>query len=1818
MKLATALLALASPSLAQQRAAPVLFQEDAAARTAAQTSPLAAMLRQARPFTLEPAAVRAALATAPLEGAAGASGPPVVLALPLPDGRTARFALRQTAVMAPALAARYPAIRTYSGAGLDDATASLRLSLDPGGLHAQVLSATAGPVYIDPANLSDATHYLSYAVSERRITAPLPDCAAPAAMAAGAPLNRPAPAAPSEPGTAARSSGPQLHVLRLAVATTDEYTAARGNTVASALAGVVTTVNRVSGLYERELGIRLELVANNDQLIAANTPGAPDTFSNNNAIPGAWLENQLLLDRIVGTAGYDIGHVFGTYGGGYAQISSACDPDFKAQGQSGLSSPVGDGFDIQFVAHEMGHQLGATHTFNADNAGSCTALQRAESTPFEPGSGSTMMAYPGTCGSENLQGSRDAYFHGASYAQIQAKLEYDACGRTLPTGNSAPVVSTGSLSKKVPIGTPFRLTAYASDAENDALLYNWEEMDAGAAVSLTAPQTTNARWPLFRSYPASSSATRYFPRLSTLLANGNDVAERLPSVTRTLTFSCLVRDLHNGTQGVVGGAAQTSGLPLSFTAAAGPFVVTAPNTAVSWPVSSTQTVTWNVAGTDANGVDCARVNIRLSTDGGLTYPHLVLASTPNDGTQTILVPNVPGPTARLLVEGADNVFFDISNSSFTITPLPGAPSLSSLSPNAGPEGSTITISGSNLLGVTAVEFEGVSASFTNVTATSLTATVPNALTSTAAVTVRTPAGLSNSLPFTLQPMIASISPTSGYLATSQLDGTTLTITGSGFFGATGVRFNNPYFFAYGLTVDATGQHITFELPYVIGQTLPASGTVTVLTPSGEITSTFTFTVLRNPCRPPRTLTVGSITSTSARIGFTRSLGDPLAYVLSTSPPTIVDPDFEAGEMLTGLTPNTTYTVRLVSDCGAGDSSQAVTVRFSTPPGGFTNDECPGAILLVTSAPGETCVLTSGQLGTATQSRPPVWCSGTAIATAPDVWYRFVATGPVHTVTIGGGFNGVLEAFQGSCGNLVSLECVDFSGTGESLTLLGLTPGATYWARYYTRTLNSATTITACVSTPSLGAASCPTSPSGLAMSNVLTTSATLNFVPVPGAMSYTISFVPRITTRTVSAGPVSLTGLQSGTRYVVSVSSTCADGSVSAPALLAFTTPLPDIVVSTSASFAARAYRNVTITSTGEASPLFANQSYRIWIGGTMRIERGGKYFDNGASIEGPGSFVLEPGATLNISHPGGISQSGPSGMVQVTGSRTFGNNANFNYNPLVENAPGVTGTGLPDTVQTLAFYGPPNSDYTLSRSVAVRERLEAYDVNLLLGSANLLLLSDHRRTAYVLDYNARVRNTGTGRATMQRYVSPSTSYRGPGYRHYSSPVGGATVASLTLPGRFVPLVNAAYNAQPVPSLPTGLFPTVFRYNESRLTAAFPGFDDGWESPANLAEPLEIGRGYTVNIAPGATVALTGELNSDSINTGPLRAGPGPNGGWHLLGNPYPSPLVIGSYQIDSLRNGLAHAVYVFEPSSQYGGFYRSYVNGITTDGSGYLILPAMQGFFMRALQDVPEGFTFTPDMRAYGKDTIAFHRSSPVAAPVRPTLRLRLSGATGSDHAVVYLQPGATTAGTDARFDAAKLMNPGDAPQLASLMPGPGNEPLAINGLPDLTTRADTRVPLTLRLAAPGPYQLRVAELREFDPSVPVWLLDHARGSRTNLRQQPTYGFSATQAGTLNGRFELLLGRSGTALATATTRANSFSVWPNPVPQGEALRLTLNEPTPAATATLTTLLGQPVTRVSFGGSTGELATAGLAPGTYLLVVQAAGQAACTRRVVLE
>ncbi|MCA9012738.1 MAG: hypothetical protein KDB01_23460, partial [Planctomycetaceae bacterium] len=460
--------------------------------------------------------------------------------------------------------------------------------------------------------------------------------------------------------------GDQLQNYRLAIAATAEYTSFFGGQT-QALAAIQTFVNEVNAIFEPELSIHFDLVSSINTIF---TDTLTDGYTNGNTTQmlGA---NTGILNGILGSSAYDIGHVFGTTAsggsglGGLGVVNSATN---KGRGASVSSNPQGPGW-VNLVAHEFAHQFGADHTFNADAFGS-TVGQRSGTNAYEPASGSTLMSYAGIAddgfGNDNLQNSPDNYLHSASFEQVQTYIAGPGTpNSTTPTGNNIPTVSGGS-DYTIPAGTPFELTAIGSDADlGDTLTYTWEELDLGPAMSL--PLTDNGSSPLFRSFGPSADPGRVFPRLSDLANNVNTAAigELLPTTSRSLNFRTTVRDGNNGVN--------SDDVLLTVVNTGTPFAVTAPNTATSWTGGAAQTITWDVAGTTANGINTASVAIDLSLDGGLTYPFVLAASTANDGSYTLNAPNIDTTEARVRVRSIGNVFFDISNVNFTIIANAGAP-----------------------------------------------------------------------------------------------------------------------------------------------------------------------------------------------------------------------------------------------------------------------------------------------------------------------------------------------------------------------------------------------------------------------------------------------------------------------------------------------------------------------------------------------------------------------------------------------------------------------------------------------------------------------------------------------------------------------------------------------------------------------------------------------------------------------------------------------------------------------------------------------------------------------------------------------------------------------------------------------------------------------------------------------------------------------------------------------------------------------------------------------------------------------------------------
>jgi hypothetical protein len=583
------------------------------------------------------------LARAPAEGAAR-RGPGTQISVPTPDGTFLTFSVEKSSVMAPELARKYPGIETFRGQGVEDATQSARFSRTPLGFQATVVS-TDGVFMVAPESPGDASRYVSQRIEGELDV--LFECLAGAfAPDAGKAMDfGPIVALGMAP------AGTQLRTYRLAVAATGEYTGFFDGTVPTALAAITSTVNAINAIYEVEVAVRMMLVADNDDIIYTDPTTDPFPLANKNS------ETQAAIDAAIGDANYDVGHLFHVQGasisGNAGCIACVCTSGSKGSGWSQGPNPTGGDY-LFVVAHEMGHQYGGTHTFNGSG---CSASQYTATSAWEPGSGSTLMSYSSICGADNVLGGQvgDLYFHAGSRQQITTYTQVGggACGVTSATGNGIPVVDAGP-DYTIPRGTPFELTADATDPDGDALTYTWEQLDLGPRSPLTTAD--DGAIPLFRSFPPSPNRTRTFPNFDDLLAGPsslypNKLGEQLPGTDRILTFRTTARDNRSG-----GGGADDDQVVL--TVQGDPFAITAPVAGGWLECNAPNTVSWNVGGGDV----AETVDILLSTDNGSTFPTVLATGTPNDvGWATVNGPATLTNDARLRINAVGNVFFALSD-----------------------------------------------------------------------------------------------------------------------------------------------------------------------------------------------------------------------------------------------------------------------------------------------------------------------------------------------------------------------------------------------------------------------------------------------------------------------------------------------------------------------------------------------------------------------------------------------------------------------------------------------------------------------------------------------------------------------------------------------------------------------------------------------------------------------------------------------------------------------------------------------------------------------------------------------------------------------------------------------------------------------------------------------------------------------------------------------------------------------------------------------------------------------------------------------------
>jgi hypothetical protein len=595
-------------------------------------------LPKTQTFTLNIEGLKQALIDVPKRGLFTKSSNSI-MTFPNEDGTFESYRIVEASVLSPELQERYPNIKSYAGQGIEDPSAVIRFSISPLGFQSMKLSANKPATFIE-ALTNNGSHYAVYKRADKINFNDDFECSVTEQV--NKQMNN---------GMQQRNADDAiLRTYRLAVSTTGEYTAYHGGTKALALAAINQTMTRVNGIFENDFNVTMILISNNDDVIYTSANSDPYSNGNFNS------QLQSTLTSVIGESNYDIGHLFAraSNNGNAGCIGCVCVNGQKGSGFTSRTDPEGDPFDVDYVAHEIGHQFGGNHTWTF-NGNEGTNAQ------MEPGSGSTIMGYAGITGATDVQSNSDPYFHARSIEQITDYIKTTSCQTNTNTGNAVPSVNAGS-NYTIPKGTAFVLDGSATDANSgDVLTYCWEQYDENNA-STTNPSVNATSGVAFRSYSPKTETNRYFPRLSTIKSGSTSWQwEAVPNVARNLNFRLTVRDNR------IGGATNNSDdMQVTVNGTAGPFIVNSPNTNVTWNAGTVETVTWNVAGTTGNGVNAANVDIFLSTDGGDTYPITLASSVTNDGSHDIVVPNSQGTQNRVMVRGANNIFFDISNSNFTI------------------------------------------------------------------------------------------------------------------------------------------------------------------------------------------------------------------------------------------------------------------------------------------------------------------------------------------------------------------------------------------------------------------------------------------------------------------------------------------------------------------------------------------------------------------------------------------------------------------------------------------------------------------------------------------------------------------------------------------------------------------------------------------------------------------------------------------------------------------------------------------------------------------------------------------------------------------------------------------------------------------------------------------------------------------------------------------------------------------------------------------------------------------------------------------------
>ncbi|MCW5517826.1 reprolysin-like metallopeptidase [Muriicola sp. Z0-33] len=686
-------------------------------------------IRQASTYTLETGLIREELSKISQQ-----QGRQKIIYFPNENGQQVAYVVREKSVLSPALEAKYPGIKSYRGYAQNNKQDKIYFSLSHNGIEAMMVNADEENSFLQKTTREGKT-YVLYNREDEISTDKNFICSTKANIGKSANLS-----------TAKLADDQLLRKYRIAVSATGEYTQFHGGTVADALGAINATLTRVNVVFEADLAVTLELVANTDAVIF--TDGTTDPYNGN---LNTQVQNTLTAN--IGATNYDVGHLFhrAPDNGNSGFIGSVCVDNQKGSAFASALIPQGDRFDLDYVAHELGHQFGANHTWSFDDEG--TSVQA------EPGSGTTIMGYAGIAGEDNVALNGDDYFHYFSILQIAQYLETTSCAVTTALSNTPPVISpTGDFI--IPRSTAFVLSGSATDVDTgDVLTYAWEQIDNGVVTSSNfGPNRPNGA--NFRSQQPSTSPNRYFPKL-TEVAQGNltqsnpslnSAWETVSDVSREFNFALTVRDNAAG-----GGQVVSDLVKVDVINSSGPFAVTSQVATETYVAGTVQTVSWDIANTNKSPINAQFVDIFLSTDGGITFPLTLDEDVINDGEHEIIIPGTATVAGRIMVKARNNIFFAVNAANFTIDTAEVVLSFEGLEHEVcQPDDLAIPFNYETYLGFNeAVTFDvlgapsGLGITFTPVTATDNDTDVVLDISNTAAVAV-------GSYPITVRAVSASI------------------------------------------------------------------------------------------------------------------------------------------------------------------------------------------------------------------------------------------------------------------------------------------------------------------------------------------------------------------------------------------------------------------------------------------------------------------------------------------------------------------------------------------------------------------------------------------------------------------------------------------------------------------------------------------------------------------------------------------------------------------------------------------------------------------------------------------------------------------------------------------------------------------------------------------------------------------------------------------------------------------------------------------------------------------------------------------------------